>query len=241
MFQLGKLFLTPVIIWMTNFTSTFSRDLSIPVSASLREALLPFTNLKFLEKPTSFRPLVPSLDILTDASDSGWSGVIGRHRAQDCWTPSELSNHINVKEMLGILYSIQFFRDVLSDRTIRILKDNMVALFCLRRLGSLHSPPLDRVTRQLILFCHQRNISFVPVHIQGKMNVLADQGSRLEPLATEWMLDPDLFGSICQRIFPFPQVDLFASRATARLSYYISPCADPEAYRVDDMDRFKLE
>ena len=113
----------------------------------------------------------------------------------------------------------------------------MVALFCLWRMGSLQSPPMDRVTRQLILFCHQRNISFVPVHIQGKMNVLADQGSRLEPLATEWMLDPDLFGSICQRIFPFPQVDLFASRATARLSYYISPCADPEAYRVDALDR----
>ena len=68
------------------------------------------------------------------------------------------------------------------------------------------------------------------------MNILAVQGSRLEPLATEVMHDPDLFEPICRRIFPFPQVDLFATRATARLSRYISPYPDPEAYRVDAMD-----
>ena len=138
--------------------------------------------------------------------------------------------------MLGILYSIQFFQDILSGRTICILKDNMVALYCLRRMSSLNSPPLDKVTRQLILFCHRRNISFVPVHIQGSLNVLADQGSRQGPLATKWMLDPDLYESICQKNFPFPQVDLFASRATARLSRYVSPCPDPEAYRRDALD-----
>ena len=138
--------------------------------------------------------------------------------------------------MRGILYSILFFQDVLSDRTIRIFTDNSVALFCLRRMGSLHSPLLDRVTRELILFCHLRNISFVPVHIQGSLNVLADQGSRQVPLATERMLDPDLFESICLRIFPFPKVDLFSTRTTARLSRYISPCPDPEAYRMDALD-----
>ena len=100
-------------------------------------------------------------------------------------------------------------------------------------MGSHHSPPLDSVTRDLISFCHLRNISFVPAHIQGSLNVLADQGSRQVPLATEWMLDPDFFESICLRISPFPQVDLFATRVTARLPYYISPCKDPEAFRVD--------
>ena len=69
------------------------------------------------------------------------------------------------------------------------------------------------------------------------MNVLADQVSRLEPLASEWILDPTLFEFSCLRIFPFSQVDLVAAGATARLSYYISPCADPEAYRVDAVDR----
>ena len=57
----------------------------------------------------------------------------------------------------------------------------------------------------------------MPVLLPGKMIVLADQGSRLEPLATEWMLVPDFFDSICQRISPFSQVDLLSSRVSARL------------------------
>ena len=176
MLRLGRLFITPIIIWMNSFTTTSRRDFTISVTSSLREALLPFRDVKFLAIPTYFRRLVPSLDILTDASDSGWSGVISRHRVQDFWT-SDYSYHINVREMLGILYSLQFFQEVLADRTIQIFTYSLVVLFCLRRMGFLHSPPLDKVTRELILFCHQRNISFVPFHISGKINVLADQGS----------------------------------------------------------------
>ena len=88
-------------------------------------------------------------------------------------------------------------------------------------MGSLHSPPLDKVTREVVLFGLQRNISFVPFHIPGNRNILADQGSSLEPLGPEWMFDPDLFAALCQRILPFPQVDLFATRVTARLPCYI--------------------
>ena len=53
---------------------------------------------------------------------------------------------------------------------------------------------------------------------------------------TVWMLDLGLFESICQKVFPFPQVDLFATRATARLALYISPDPDPEAFLRDALD-----
>ena len=49
MLRLGKLFISPIIIWMNSRSSTSSRDSPIPVSASLREALLPFTEVKILE------------------------------------------------------------------------------------------------------------------------------------------------------------------------------------------------
>ena len=78
----------------------------------------------------------------------------------------------------------------------------------------------------------------MPVHIPGSRIVLADQGSRQVLLSTEWMLDPDLFESICQKFFPFPQIDLFATRATARLSCYVSPCPDQEALHEDALDPF---
>ena len=123
MLQLGRLLLTPIIIWMNTFSSVSLRDMPIQVDASLKEALLPFTDRTFLETPTSFRPLHPSLDISTDAAGSGWSGVIGRHQVQDCWTPLDLSSHINVKEMKAILYSLHFIKDVLSNQPCHVLKN----------------------------------------------------------------------------------------------------------------------
>ena len=149
---------------------------------------------------------------------------------KDTWSLADLSSHINVREMLGILYSLHFFKEVLANRTIQIYTDSLVALFCLRRMGSLHSPPLDEVTRAVVLFCRDWNISFIPYHIPGNRNILADQGSRMEPLGTEWMLDPDIFESLFNRVTPFPQVDLFATRVTARLPCYISAGIDPEAF-----------
>jgi len=230
MLQFGKLFILPVIIWMNTFTSVIQRDELFQVTKALRKVLRPFSDPHFLGRPSSFRTPGSSLDLLTDASNTGWSGVIGRHRVQDTWLGADLSAHINVREMLGILYSLYFFREVLADRTIQIYTDSLVALFCLRRMGSLHSPPLDEVTRAVVLFCRDWNISFIPYHIPGNRNILADQGSRMEPLGTEWMLDPDIFESLINRITPFPQVDLFATRVTARLPCYISAGIDPEAF-----------
>ena len=100
-------------------------------------------------------------------------------------------------------------------------------------MGSLHSSPLDNVTREVVLFCTERNISFIPYHIPGKCNVLADQGFRMEPLGTEWMLDAGVFDSLCHLFSPFLQVDLFATRVTARLPRYVSVCKDSEAFWVD--------
>ena len=129
--------------------------------------------------------------------------MIGNHRLQDFWTPLECLSHINIRDMWGISHSINFFLTLLSDRTIRIHTDSMVVLFCLQRMGSLHSPPLNQATQDLISLCHQIKISFEHVHISGKLNDHADQGSRQEPLSTEWMLDPELFAAICRRIFRY--------------------------------------
>ena len=105
-------------------------------------------------------------------------------------------------------------------------------------MGPFHSPPLDAATWVWILFCHRQNISFVPVHIPGKLNVVADQGSRQGPTSTEWMLDPWSFESICQEFPIFPTVVLFCMRATSRLSCFVSPCPDPQAFYQDALDPF---
>ena len=100
--------------------------------------------------------------------------------------------------------------------------------------GSFLSPPLDATSWVFILFCYRQNISFVPVHIPGKLNVVADQG----PSSTEWMLDPWSFESICQEFLIFPTVVLFCLRATSRLSYSVLSMAGFHRPFQDALDSF---
>ena len=71
MLPLGRMHLHPLIKWMNQFTVPSERDNLIPVTADLRVALQPFLDRRFLETPVSFRPLVPTLEVMTDASDYG--------------------------------------------------------------------------------------------------------------------------------------------------------------------------
>ena len=231
--SLGRMWLHPVISWMNTNTSPVTRDLPVFTDPDLGRALSPFLNAEFLQAPISFRPPVPSLDLATDASDYGWSGVIGPITVHDSWTRSESSNSINWREIRAIHLSVAFLQDCLSGKTIRIHTDSMVAWFCLKRMGSRHSTLLNDITRAFLLFCIDRSISFVPVHISGCLNVLADQASRRGPISTEWCLDPDTFEWIFRRCPISPEVDLFATRANSRCHRYVSPCPDPRAFHVN--------
>ena len=137
---LGRLYLAPIIIWMNSHTVPLTRDQSTPVDASLRTALKPFLNRIYLVDHVSCHPPSPSLDLQTDASDYGWSGVIDGHRVRGYWTPLESSAHINVREMKGLFNALKFFHPCLEGKCIRIHTDSMVVLFCLKRQSSLHSP-----------------------------------------------------------------------------------------------------
>ena len=64
------------------------------------------------------------------------------------------------------------------------------------------------------------------------MNVLADQGSRLEPVSTEWSLDAGTFDWLSSEVGPF-QVDLFATRHNAHLPAFVSPFPDDLAVGVN--------
>ena len=64
-------------------------------------------------------------------------------------------------------------------------------------------------------------------YIPGKKNILADQ----VPL-TEWSLFPRMFDAICE-VLEWPLIDLFATRANAKLPLYMSPVPDPMAWRQD--------
>ena len=226
---LGRMHVLPLIQWMNSHTSPQSRDKRVFTNSLLKQALNPFRDPKFLQVPVSFQKFETALDIMTDASEYAWSGVAQPFRIQDFWTPWERSQSINWKEIKAIYYTVLFCRDSLSGRAIRVLTDSMVAVYCLKRMGSLRSPTLSSLLRELLLLCHDHSIVLVPAHIEGSLNVLADQGSRIGPFKTEWCLDPDSFSWIFQQFPCCPEVDLFATRANSRFPAFVSAYPDPKA------------
>ena len=122
----------------------------------------------------------------------------------------------------------------LKGKAVKVWSDNMTALACIRRQGSAHSPALLELASSLLILCHRHNITLIPSHIQGVLNVLADAGSRRGPIATEWSLDPHSFKEICH-LWGRPQLDLFATRYNTQLWTFVSPCPDPAALCMDAM------
>ena len=186
---LGRLYLNPLIMWMNSNTSDHCRDSPVPLDASLKEALVPWLNKKFLEQSIPMAVPDPSYDIMTDASDYGWCGVLLPHIVRGEWSVEERSLPIDWRELRAIFYSLVFFKEKIQAKSIRVLSDNTTALSCLRHQGSIHSQDLYLLSKDIFEFCHVHSILLIPVHIEGVLNVLADQGSRRGPTVTEWSLD----------------------------------------------------
>ena len=175
---------------------------------------------------------VPSLQLMTDASLHGWSGVLLPSQVSGVWPPSLRQRSINWLELMAVKLSLEHFSHLLQDRSVLLLSDNSTAVSCLRRQGTYRSEALLSLSLDILEFCQSLNITLVPRHLSGELNVLADRHSRKGPVGSEWSLDPDTFQWLSRLAGPF-QVDLFATRDNARLPDFVSPFPDPMALGVD--------
>ena len=232
--------------WRTLVASSHPLDKSLDVTI-LKRSSGP-SQSRFEECPKTlveggFPPLTsfyaypkPSLELMVDASLYGWCGLLLPSQVQEEWPASLFPESINWKELQAIFLTVVHFLPKLQGRTVRIWMDNWTALTCIRRQGSFHSQKLWHLTKELLEFCHRHQITLVPSHLQGTLNVLADKGSRRGSIGTEWSLDPDSFHEICTWAGT-PQVDLFTTRFNAQLSNFVSPCPDPSACYMDAFSR----
>ena len=231
---LGRLYLLPIIQWMNAHTTVHNRDSPVLLDASLIRILDPWSNHRALSAPVPMHIPNPSEELMTDASLFGWSGVLLPRRVEGEWPPSLWFHSMNWKELQAILLTVRYFLPRLRGKVIKVWSDNMTALACIRRQGSVHSPALLDLASSLLILCHHHNITLIPAHIQGVLNVLADSGSRRGPISTEWTLDPQSFKEICH-LWGRPQVDLFATRYNTQLWSFLSPCPDPAAVHMNAM------
>ena len=140
MIPIGRMYATPLIVWMNRHTSASARFAKTGVTASLRELLEPFCENSFLCQKVSFKTLVPDLVLMTDASDYGWSGVILPYVIKDIWWGLDQYRSINEREMLAIALFVHFMRFTLAGKHVVIHTDSEVVFYFLRKMGSLRSP-----------------------------------------------------------------------------------------------------
>ena len=78
----------------------------------------------------------------------------------------------------------------------------------------------------------ERDISVQAQHLAGKLNETADEESRVMKYRSDWMLCPEVFQTINNKLGPL-EVDLFASRLSTQLPMFVNWRPDPEAMATD--------
>ena len=149
-----------------------------------------------------------------------------------CWSQQERMLHINVLEMTAAFFAIKAFGKHRQGLSLLLLTDNVSVVAHINYMGGTRSPLLTALVKEMWLWCLQRSITVVAQHLPGLENVTADFLSRHLSDRTDWMLDPEIFQCINNRMGPI-QVDLFATRFTAQVPHFFSWRPDPEAEATD--------
>ena len=117
--------------------------------------------------------------------------------------------------------------------TVLVATDNSMVVAYINKQGGTHSVEMCTLLWRIMSWCHRFKISLRARDIPGCLNVIADSLSRSTQIqSTEWSLHPQVFKRICTKWFT-PQVDLFATRLNHKLSLYVSPVPDQNAWNID--------
>ena len=177
----------------------------------------------------------PSVTMFTDASCHGWGGHLEDLRASGVWSPAQAEMHITYLELLAVWLTLQKFESRVSGLSVQVMTDNTTVIGQIKNQGGTKSLPLTYLTRDLLEWTDSKEITLVPRHIPGRLNVIADQLSRRhQVIQTEWSLGPEVVLQLWE-VWGRPFVDLFATQKNAKLTTFVSPLPEPTAWRMDAM------
>ncbi|XP_052680299.1 uncharacterized protein LOC128161099 [Crassostrea angulata] len=183
---------------------------------------------------TSILSFRADLTLWTDASTYGWGAHLEDRNVSGKWMVIEQSSHINLLELSAVENALHHFRDNVKHRQVLLRTDNSTVVSYINRQGGTKSAALCVMTWRILHWCHLLGIQLKAAHIPGKKNVIADQLSRGRqiPKMTEWSLNQEIVRQIF-RVFPTPNIDLFATRENRKLAVFCSPFPDPLAWECD--------
>ena len=148
-------------------------------------------------------------ELFCDASDYAWGGIYKLQKNGGAWLHSEISMHINAKEMMAIYFTLKSFSKQLQGKHVKIFSDNTSAVGIINKMGSSKSNICNSICQNIWLLCKKNEIWITCAHILGTENVLADYESRREYRDSEWMLNPEIFKNITKKIKLFSRSGLF--------------------------------
>jgi len=123
------------------------------------------------------------------------------------WYQKERLMHINRLELLAATLSNKTFAKSKTVISILLRIDNTTAVAFINNLGATASKELVMLTRDLWMWCLERNIHITAVHLPGVLNTIANTESRE---MTDWKLNPTISTV-------FMGLNLFASRLSTLL------------------------
>lgn len=171
-------------------------------------------------------------EIFSDASNSGWGAFNSGNKAYGYWKEHEKLCHINELELKAAFLALKVFANDMSYCEILLRIDNITAISCINRMGSVQFRHLNAITRDIWQWCERRKIIIFASYINTKENYEADKLSRKKFSDTEWELGNYAFEEI-EQAFGTPEVDLFASRCNAKCPVFVTWKSDPDAWTVD--------
>ncbi|KAJ8911216.1 hypothetical protein NQ315_014928, partial [Exocentrus adspersus] len=181
------------------------------------------------------RPIEPtpySLEIYSDASNTGWGAWCVGQEAQGFWDNTQTSYHINWLELCAAFYALKCLAKLKSNCHILLRIDNVTAIACIHRMGSTRHSTLNSIARSIWDWCESRKIYIFASYINTKENIKADFLSRDTQSNIEFELNQNIFIKITEE-FGCPEIDLFASRANTKCQKYVSWRPDPDSILVD--------
>ena len=104
--------------------------------------------------------------------------------------------HINCLELLAATLATKTFAKSKTAISILLRIDNTTAVAYINNLGGTASKELVMLTRDLWMWCLERNIHITAVHLPGVLNTIADTESREMLDRTDWKLNPMIFQKI---------------------------------------------
>lgn len=189
-------------------------------------------NIPTMTGPVRWPPITQ--EISADAAGKkGWGATYKDMRIGGTWDYDQAGLHINIKEMLAVLYALRSFVEYIRGTHVRVLSDNKTTVSDINKMGSTKSKQCNIMAQCVWEFCKDNDIYVTCTFIPGKENVEADRESRREYKQAEWMLHKTLFDRAAQHFSFTPNIDCFASRVNTQLKVYASRKPDPYATHIN--------